>query len=37
MWPYFGSKQSLVKYYPAPEYSDIIEPFAGSAKYSLKY
>lgn len=37
MWSYYGSKSKIVNYYPAPKYSKIIEPFAGSAKYSLKY
>lgn len=34
---YFGSKYRLAKYYPKPEYNEIIEPFAGSAGYSLLY
>lgn len=37
MWSYYGSKNKLVKYYPAPKFKTIIEPFAGSAWYSLKY
>lgn len=37
MWSYYGSKTNLVKYYPAPIYDTIIEPFAGSARYALKY
>lgn len=37
MWSYYGSKSKIVNYYPAPKHSKIIEPFAGSAKYSLKY
>lgn len=37
MFPYFGSKERLSKYYPPPKYDLIIEPFAGSARYSLKY
>ncbi|MGL4640893.1 MAG: DNA adenine methylase [Shewanella sp.] len=37
MFQYYGSKQSLLKYYPKPKMSKIIEPFAGSAKYSLRY
>lgn len=37
MWPYFGSKHSLAKYYPHPVHDRIIEPFAGSARYSLKH
>lgn len=34
---YFGSKYRLAKYYAIPEYDIIIEPFAGSAGYSLLY
>jgi len=37
MWSYFGSKTNVVKFYPAPKHGKIIEPFAGSARYSLKY
>lgn len=37
MWTYFGSKTNVVKFYPPPEYDKIIEPFAGTARYSLKY
>jgi site-specific DNA-adenine methylase len=34
---YFGSKYRLAKYYQEPQYDEIIEPFAGSAGYALKY
>jgi hypothetical protein len=34
---YFGSKVSLAKKYPAPEFGTIIEPFAGSAGYACQY
>src|SRR4029077_10578983 len=34
---YYGSKWMLAKYYPPPKYDTIIEPFAGSAGYSLHY
>ena len=37
MWSYYGSKSKIVKYYQKPRHSKIIEPFAGSAKYSMKY
>ncbi len=37
MWSYYGAKTNLVDYYPAPRFDKIIEPFAGSARYSLKY
>lgn len=35
MWSYYGAKTNLVKLYPRPKYETIIEPFAGSARYSL--
>jgi site-specific DNA-adenine methylase len=34
---YYGSKSKVVKHYPPPEHNLIIEPFAGSARYSLLY
>lgn len=35
---YFGGKwRDAVKNYPAPEFDTIIEPFAGSAGYALRY
>jgi hypothetical protein len=37
MFPYYGSKSELVKYYPKPLHHRIVEPFAGSARYSLMY
>lgn len=37
MFSYYGSKSKIVDYYPKPKYKKIIEPFAGSARYSLKY
>ncbi len=37
MFSYYGSKSKIVKFYPEPQYDTIIEPFAGSARYSLKY
>lgn len=37
MFPYFGSKSILAPLYPKPFYNLIIEPFAGSARYSLLY
>lgn len=37
MFSYYGSKSKVVNYYPPPMYDTIIEPFAGSARYSLKY
>ena len=35
MFSYYGRKTKVVKYYPRPEFNTIIEPFAGSAAYSL--
>jgi 16S rRNA G966 N2-methylase RsmD len=37
MWSYYGNKCKVINYYPAPLQDIIIEPFAGSARYSLKY
>lgn len=37
MFSYYGSKSKLVDLYPAPKHGKIIEPFAGSARYALKY
>jgi site-specific DNA-adenine methylase len=37
MFNYYGSKSKIVEYYPKPKFKKIIEPFAGSARYSLKY
>lgn len=38
MFSYYGSKSKIVQYYPRPTTHDkIIEPFAGSARYSLRY
>lgn len=37
MFSYYGSKSKLVNLYPPPRYGKIIEPFAGSARYALKY
>jgi site-specific DNA-adenine methylase len=37
MFSYYGSKSKIVDYYPPPKHQRIIEPFAGSARYSLKY
>jgi hypothetical protein len=37
MFSYYGSKSKIVNYYPPPKFGKIIEPFAGSARYSLKY
>lgn len=37
LFPFYGSKYRLAKYYPLPIYDTIIEPFAGSAAYSQHY
>lgn len=37
MFSYYGSKSKIIDYYPKPQFDRIIEPFAGSARYSLKY
>jgi hypothetical protein len=37
MFSYYGSKSKIVDYYPRPRNKKIIEPFAGSARYSLKW
>ncbi len=37
MWSYYGSKSKIVHRYPAPKFDKIIEPFAGSARYALRY
>lgn len=34
---YYGSKSKIARYYPAPRYNTIIEPFAGAAAYSLHW
>lgn len=34
---YYGSKKRAAQYYPAPRHDTIIEPFAGSAGYSMLY
>lgn len=35
MFYYYGRKKQIAKYYPDPNFDTIIEPFAGSAAYSL--
>lgn len=37
MFYYYGRKKRIVKYYPYPLQDTIIEPFAGSAAYSMEY
>lgn len=37
MFSYYGSKSKIVHLYPRPKHDLIIEPFAGSARYALRY
>jgi site-specific DNA-adenine methylase len=37
MWSYYGAKTNIIKFYPAPKYDKIIEPFCGTARYALRY
>ena len=37
MFYYYGRKEKIFKYYPKPKYDTIVEPFAGSAAYSMNY
>ena len=37
MWSYYGSKSKIIDLYPSPKFDKIIEPFAGSVRYALKY
>lgn len=37
MWSYYGSKTNVIKLYPKPQCDRIVEPFAGTARYALRY
>jgi site-specific DNA-adenine methylase len=37
MWSYYGSKKSIIDYYPPPKFDRVIEPFVGAGPYALKY
>lgn len=37
MFSLYGSKSKIIKKYPEPVYGTVVEPFAGSARYSLRY
>jgi len=37
MFSYYGAKTKIINHYPSPTKDTIIEPFAGSARYSLKF
>ncbi len=35
MWSYYGRNSKIVQHYPDPKFDTIVEPFAGTACYSL--
>jgi len=37
MWGYYGSKSKIIEKYPSPKFDTVIEAFAGTAQYALKY
>jgi site-specific DNA-adenine methylase len=37
MWSYYGAKGNVINLYPPPKHGLIIEPFAGTGRYALKY
>ncbi|HEV7378396.1 MAG TPA: hypothetical protein VGN64_01270 [Dyadobacter sp.] len=37
MWSYYGAKTNVIQHYPVPKHDKIIEPFAGTARYALRY
>jgi hypothetical protein len=37
LFPYYGSKWNIARYYPAPDHSLVVEPFAGGAGYACFY
>jgi site-specific DNA-adenine methylase len=37
MFYYYGGKRRLARFYPAPSYRVVVEPFAGSAAYSMRH
>ena len=37
LFPYYGSKWNIARHYPPPVHRSVVEPFAGSAGYSLFY
>jgi hypothetical protein len=37
MFPYYGSKWNIARYYPQPRHALLIEPFAGGAGYASFY
>lgn len=36
-WSYYGSKWRIAGLYPRPQHQTLVEPFAGSACYALRY
>ncbi len=36
MFYYYGGKRRLARFYPQPRHDVIVEPFAGSAAYSIR-
>ena len=37
MFYYYGGKRRLARFYPPPQHKVVVEPFAGSASYSVNY
>lgn len=37
MFYFYGGKRRLARFYPSPQYSVVVEPFAGSAAYSVRH
>lgn len=37
VFSYYGSKSKIITLYPEPKHEKIIEPFAGSARYAVRY
>ena len=37
MWGYYGSKSKIIDKYPEPKFDTIVEPFAGTSQYALRY
>lgn len=37
MFYFYGGKRRLARFYPAPDYRVVVEPFAGSAAYSVTH
>lgn len=37
MFYFYGGKRRLARFYPPPQHTTVVEPFAGSASYSVKH